>query len=169
MKERKVNRNPNRSLEVQAYNGQDIPNHIDPDPTAGAIGLAETANERLLRASVNRLGPATGRYNCHGLVFASRRTNIPPSSLPDSVDINDLLEADEFERVNPPPQVGDIIIYRSQRGAVDHSGIVSRIEPVGQQPTVFVWSMWGGLGEFEHKEDLSPYTDCTREYWRLKR
>lgn len=160
---------PNRSLALQAYDGLDIPNHIDPDPTDEVVAYAESAFQRLLVASCTRLGPASGRYNCHGLVFAARRTNIPPSTLPHSIDIDRILNADVYEKIEPVPQVGDLIIYRSSDGFIDHSGLVSRVEKVGKQPIVFVWSMWGALGEFEHREEISPYQACNREYWRLKR
>lgn len=164
-----MNPSPGRSLMLQAYNGEYIPNHIDPDPTSGAVALAEAAYRRLLKIPSIRLGPATGRYNCHGLVFAARRTNIPPVNFPDAINILDLLQADEYEPVHLSPQTGDLVIYRSPHGQVEHSGFVSRAEKIGRERIIFVWSMWGGLGEFEHREDLSPYDDCTREYWRLKR
>jgi hypothetical protein len=38
---------------------------------------------------------------------------------------------------------------------------------VGAEPVVFVWSAWGGLGEFEHRVRASPYRGMP-EYWRLK-
>ena len=112
-------------------------------------------------------GPATGRYNCHGLVFASRRTNIPPCGFTDAVSIDDILRRDIYQKVRVP-QLGDIAIYRNDAGEVDHSGIVCRTENIGSTGKVFVWSKWGALEEYEHPELGCPYADCKLEYWRLK-
>src|SRR5713101_8328906 len=71
-----MNPSPKRSLDLGAYDGWPIPNEIDADPDANAIALARLGVPPGLPHQV--LGPPTGRYNCHGLVFASRRTNIPP-------------------------------------------------------------------------------------------
>jgi len=162
-----MNPSPNRGLSLQAYDGTDVPNSIDPDPTPGQVALARQGCGMLLYA-VKQLGPATGRYNCHGLVFASRRTNIPPVGMAKVVDIDDLLQRDDCAPVSGPPQVGDIAVYRSSRGTVEHTGYVCRLETMGTASIVFVWSMWGGLGEFEHRVDQSPYHDCSIEYWRLR-
>jgi hypothetical protein len=170
-----MNPQPGRQLDLQAYDGWSIPNHIDAEPTSGYVSLAENSpNAKILLASTRRLGPPTGRYNCHGLVFASRRTNIPPTGMSYDIDLEQLLLRDQYVRVQQPPQVGDVIVYRGLR-EIEHTGFVCRIErassggTVSVVPTVFVWSMWGGLGEFEHRAQSSPYTDCACEYWRLRR
>lgn len=158
-----MNPRPNRQLALEAYDGRPIPNSILVDPSEGAIKLAEMSYRMLLH-NVTKLGPPTGRYNCHGLVFACRRTNVGVVGA--EVSIDNLLRRDHYEQVSSP-QVGDLIIYRhNDQRSIDHSGIVCRLEPLGNQ--VFVWSMWGGLGEFEHQAGLSPYQDCSMEYWRLK-
>ena len=78
-----MNPRPGRSILLQAYDGSPIANSIDADPTDQLVELAKQESRvRLILASVRPLGPPTGRYNCHGLVFASRRTNIPPPAHP---------------------------------------------------------------------------------------
>jgi len=161
-----MNHERNRSLLLQAYDGTDIPNSIDPDPSPKYIDAAMP--DRLLLASVQILQPPTGRYNCHGLVFASRRTNIPPAGLPDAVDIDSLLRSDGYEPTAPPPKIGDIVVYRGPAGEIEHTGFVVHIETIGRVSKAFVWSKWGALMEVQHREDLSPYEDCKIEYWRLK-
>jgi hypothetical protein len=64
------------------------------------------------------------------------------------------------------PQVGDVAAYRDFRGEVEHTGVVCSVERVGSQPIVRVWSMWGSLGEFVHRAEVSPYSRRI-EYWRL--
>jgi len=162
-----MNPDPDRELFVQTYSGGSIPNHIDPDPSPSLVELARKGVSSLLQASVKNLGPPTGRYNCHGLVFASRRTNIPPVGMDDVLDIDNILGEDQYDPVSLS-QVGDIVVYRRSTGEVDHTGFVSRVDSLGSQPIVWVWSMWGGLGEFEHRVEHSPYNDCTPEFWRLR-
>lgn len=164
-----MNPDPGRSLLLQAYDGWDIPNSVDPDPAPDLVALARSGTQtRLLLAAVRALGPPTGRYNCHGLVLANRRTNIPPIAMPNAVDPGRLLQRDRFAPVLGTPQVGDVAVYRAPGGEIDHTGIVCRIERLGAAAaTVFVWSMWGSLGEFEHQAVQSPYRDCAIEYWRL--
>jgi hypothetical protein len=157
---------------LQAYDGWAIPNFIDADPAPRLAAIAKSSEKmRIMVAAAKELGPPTGRYNCHGLVFASRRTNIPPSAAPEIVNIDDLLRCDLYDRVSPPPQIGDVIVYRGQT-EIEHTGFVCRVDAIsstGAGLIVFVWSMWGGLGEFEHHAHGSPYDNCAIEYWRLKR
>jgi hypothetical protein len=154
-----------RPFSVFARDGSPILADVGPDPAPESIALAR-GTYRLVLAGAVELRPATGRYNCHGLVFASRRANIPPVGV--DVDLEDLLERDGFRplRSDESPQVGDIVAYRLE-DEVEHTGFVSRVERIGGTAVVFVWSAWGGLGEFEHKVGLSPYRGKA-EYWRLR-
>ena len=154
-----------RSLALQAYDGWDIPNSID-------LGASDTYREHAMRAhrlslaAATILGQPTGRYNCHGLVFASRRTNIPPPAM--DVDIAELLHHDGYIQIPLlQPQIGDIAVYRGEN-EIEHTGFVSRIETLGVTPIVFVWSKWGDLHECEHQVNSCPYSDCQVEYWRLQ-
>ena len=119
-----------------------------------------------LLAAVQEVGQPTGRYNCHGLVFGSRRTNIPEAGAASRGLIEYLLSEDQYVQVPEAlAREGDLVVWRN--GAdVDHTGFVSHVE---RHPfrTVFAYSMWGGLGEFVHRIPLTPYSDCTIEYWRL--
>jgi hypothetical protein len=130
-----------------------------------AIGLAREAC-RLELAGATELQPPTGRYNCHGLVFASRRAGIPPIDA--DVDIDDLLRRDGYRQISidERPQVGDIVAYRLG-DEIEHTGFVARVEHASPSGVVFIWSAWGGLGEFEHRVQVSPYRG-TPEYWRLE-
>jgi hypothetical protein len=163
----RVNPKPWRSVNVETYYGRRIPNFIDCDPSEEIIRFVERAQrmDAIERASIQVLTPPTGRYNCHGLVFASRRTNIPPVGI--NVSIDDLLDEDVYERVSPPPQIGDIIVYRGRNGEIDHTGYVIGVDSIGGTGIAVVWSKWGALGEYVHRETVSPYKECETEYWRL--
>jgi hypothetical protein len=154
-----------REILLVARDGWHIPNSIEADPSDRAVKSALFFGDRLLLSQVAQLMPPTGRYNCHGLVFASRRTNIPP--VDKAVSIDELLHRDGYQRANGAPQVGDIAAYRDDRGEIEHTGFVCAVDRIGDQLVPFVWSMWGGLGEFRHRADLTPYSKKI-EYWRLK-
>lgn len=152
------------NFQVFARDGWRIPADMGPDPSPNAVALASDPN-RVVLASAARLAPPTGRYNCHGLVFASRRARIPPVET--DVDIDEVLDRDGYRRVRDGgAQVGDVVAYRLE-DEIEHTGFVSRVERVGSAAVVFVWSAWGGLGEFEHRVQASPYKG-EPEYRRLK-
>ena len=159
-----MNPDPGRSLCLQTYDGCDIANQIDAEPSANWVAMTTWLYRGLQR---RRLSPATGRYNCHGLVFASRRTGIPRVGVP--VDIDGILRRDRYHRVESP-STGDVVVYRSPAHEIEHTGIVSRVERIhetSQAPVVYVWSKWGYFEECEHLESVSPYSGTTVEYWRL--
>lgn len=150
---------------VHARDGTPIPAGVGSDPAPSAVSLAREAH-RFVISAASQLRPPCGRYNCHGLVFASRRAHIPPAGA--DVDLDDVLHRDGYRQLRPhqAPQVGDIVAYRCN-GEIEHTGYVSRIDSVGTVPVIFVWSAWGSLGEFEHRVQSSPYRGDP-EYWRLQ-
>lgn len=153
-----------QSFPVHARDGSSILASIGGDPTPGAVSLAREAH-RFVISAATQLRPPCGRYNCHGLVLASRRAHIPPAGA--DVDLDDVLRRDGYRLLptHQTPIVGDVVAYRAH-GEIEHTGYVSRVELVGSLPVVFVWSAWGSLGEFEHPVQSSPYRGVP-EYWRL--
>lgn len=89
-------------------------------------------------------------YNCHGLTFASRRTCIDHNK-----SISMILKDDKYEEVDDRRVLpGDIIIYYSEKGDPNHSGVVvdtSLIAPI-------ICSKWGNAGEFVHSIYECPDT-----------
>ena len=160
-----MNPRPDRQIIVQTYEGAAVSNSIDIDPTPGMIGYAR-ANYPMLLANVKQVGPPSGRYNCHGLVFGNRRTNIPAAGEDSRGLLQRLLQEDHFISVDAADVTeGDIVLWWKGDDAY-HSAIVSHVQ---QAPfrAVLTWSMWGGLGEFVHPIAQTPYGDCRIDYWRL--
>jgi hypothetical protein len=156
---------PTQALPLSARNGKPISNSRVAPPSQQQLKLAEFSF-RLIVAEATRLAPPSGLYNCHGLVFASRRANIP--DIQDTLPIGDLLRWDGYLPIREQPvQVGDIAAYLDETGDVEHTGIVCEIDSMGIVPVIWVWSMWGGLGEFRHRATQSPYSQ-TIQYWRLQ-
>ncbi|MHB1355084.1 MAG: hypothetical protein ACYCZF_03795 [Anaerolineae bacterium] len=101
-------------------------------------------------------------YNCHGLVFASRRTAIDLSSA-----IITILRDDgyvEIEKGNILP--GDIIIYYDNSGDFQHSGIVLCLDK--SVPVPLVLSKWGKYKEVVHWANYCPYNFSNVRYYRIQ-
>jgi hypothetical protein len=153
------------AIPLVARDGSSIDNEIDPPPSPNLIALTLSKIDRVMLANTTELREASGVYNCHGLVFASRRTNV--RGIDRDLDIDDLLTRDGYQRV-AGPQVGNIIAYRDERGEIEHTGFVSAVDTIGMQPVTWVWSKWGALGERLHKAEHCLYSPKRIEYWRLK-
>jgi len=68
--------------------------------------------------NAERVSEACPVYNCHGLTFGSRRTQVTHSVLP-------ILDDDGFDLIpEKEARAGDIVIYSNVRGEVIHSGFV---------------------------------------------
>jgi len=110
-----------------------------------------------------RAGEMCPVYNCHGLTFASRRTQVEETN----ATITMILEDDGFV---PIPEgeltTGDVVIYRDGDGIVQHSGIV-----LGRGPfnVPRVWSKWGKGFPWVHPLNVSPYAECSPTYYRIKK
>jgi hypothetical protein len=122
--------------------------------------------------NAERVSEACPVYNCHGLTFGSRRTQISPPIFP-------ILDDDGFDKVPSEKDVrpGDIVIYSDARGEVTHSGFVvwrNKVELVeGTQSIIpMVWSKWGKGYEMIHAVGECPYLESQGDvftYYRLKR
>lgn len=168
-----LNPRPGRSLALADYEGIDIPNYIDQERASPDL------DQRSLRAflrklteegkQIRELRPRTCRYNCFGLVFGSRRANIP--SPDEAVSIDRLLVADAYRRLDYPketPDVGDVIIYRLRDSVeIIHCGFVCEQIP-GMLGGFWIWSKWGDNAEYRHlPHDYVGAHLSNIEYWRL--
>ena len=106
----------------------------------------------------------SARYNCMGLVFASRRTSIDVDPT-----IKLILEDDEYTLVAETKDVqeGDIIVYYKDKRPT-HVGIVARIGKSIEKAefNITILSQWGRDGEYFHSVDNIPsYYGTKFEYW----
>lgn len=104
-------------------------------------------------------------YNCHGLVFASRRTQIYDPAVVKQILSEDRYQEISFDHLLP----GDIILYLHSSGDIPHSGIV--VEPTLLMPkNPRVVSKWGPWVEVVHYAYDCPYAkepDIKIEYRRV--
>lgn len=149
-------------LALEAFDTWSIPNTIEPDPSATTVAAARREHEAKIRAAEEVAGPS-GRYNCFGLVLASRRTNVGKT-----FDLEPLLRRDRYHPIEGEPRKGDVAVYRDKEGKIEHAGHVidvSYLDRDGELPVARVWSRWGNFGEFVHQAAEAPYGSV--EYWRL--
>jgi len=100
-------------------------------------------------------------YNCHGMTFANRRTGIYENKV-----ISTILNDDSYIEVNSLSILpGDIVIYFSNDGDAEHSGIILQC-PSGQEIAPIVLSKWGSSFEVIHSLYLCPYDLSNIKYYR---
>jgi len=162
-----VNPNPGRTIPLATYLGTNISNSIDIEPAPGLVALSKWKLQNKIQGVVAEVAPVTGRFNCYGLTFASRRTNIPAPGVDSSGLIDQILAEDQYIQI-PEADVseGDVVLWRLG-GLVPHTGIVTHIERVGFR-VIFVASKWGALGEYVHLPATSPFDGCVIEYWGMR-
>lgn len=104
-------------------------------------------------------------YNCHGMSFASRRTNIDKST-----DLKKILEDDGYIEIEKQKVLaGDIVLYITpEDGDISHSGIVVKIDVEHTDNyIIFVVSKWGKYKEVIHTLYDCPYTNCLIKFYRI--
>lgn len=158
-----ANPKPGRTIDLATYTGEPVPNEIDADPSPGYVKLFEQGFPKFANLEVT--GQPTGRYNCHGFTFGNRRTWIDRPDLP--VDIDAILIADRYARVEGDIRVGDLAIYR-RNGSIVHSGVVTHVEPLGQERIPSIRSKWGAAYEMLHHPNTLAEPYDVLEYWRLR-
>lgn len=104
----------------------------------------------------------TAVYNCHGLTFASKRTGIHETE-----EVYKILKDDNYKEVSLNEVLpGDIILYFSSDGDIEHSGvIISEPEPMLLIPKVY--SKWGKYCEAIHYANMCPYNFSNVRYYRV--
>jgi hypothetical protein len=109
------------------------------------------------------------RYNCVGMVFATRRTWIDPDQIPR------ILKDDEYKRLddwNSTACVGDIVLYRDEDNNIAHVGVIISIDPDFQssKPSIRVLSKWGPWAEVIHElDDVLETFGAPAEIWTDRR
>ena len=135
--------------------------HIDNFQCTDELTRLDIDSMRRLEAKypLIRRTPPNAIYNCHGFVFACRRTAITEPPI-----IRKILAEDRYEEVAVRDVLpGDVVVYFGDNGDVEHSGLV--VEKAGEsyQPPVIV-SKWGKGPEYIHCATQCPYNLNTKYY-----
>jgi hypothetical protein len=155
---------PVQSIRIDTRRGTPITND-----QSGEVFLRDVRGDAVLRKrhplAVFRTTSMLPVYNCHGMTFAARRTAIL-----ETAEVRTILAHDQYEEVAPADVLpGDVIIYVSSDGEVDHSGIVVEIRTgEGVLRTPMVCSKWGKSPEVFHAWSDCPYAPDVRYYRIMK-
>ena len=157
---------PQSSIRYQANShftldkGTKVANYINREPLRwGELRECTDLIARYGDQEARPVGPSQ-KYNCHGLSFASRRTEIWESS-----EVRKIIQDDEYVEV-PPDHVlaGDLVVYY-EGGDAAHSGIVLR---VNQLRVPIILSKWGKCQEVIHQLGRCPYKTEDVHYYRMR-
>jgi hypothetical protein len=94
-----------------------------------------------------RTGNADDRYNCHGWVFTNGLYWIKGEQ------VEQIIKENGYQQVSEPRE-NDLAIFRSEKGAIVHSGLVRALTRGG---LVLIESKWGRAGRFLHSPDFNLY------------
>lgn len=151
-----------RSLGIETRCGNHIVNDYNPSvPNAGDVLVCADLRRSWPEAIPRTSGPSYG-YNCHGLTFAARRTQLYNPS-----DVQHIINEDGYRQIPIEHALpGDVIIYRSREtGDFEHSGIVVKAKDGYLGPLIV--SKWGASQEFVHSYNHCPYSDAAAEFYRM--
>lgn len=150
-----------KTIKLQTRLGNDIDN-----AQSFVISTFERSQFSLLDSQYKDIvtfrGNPTGIYNCHGLVFASRRTGIHNPQ-----ELFKILTEDGYEQVTVDKVIpGDIVLYFQSDGDIEHSGfVISYPDPLFKMPLIL--SKWGKYREAVHYANQGPYDKTNIRYYRV--
>lgn len=102
-------------------------------------------------------------YNCHGLVFASRRTRIW-----DPAVVAQILIEDGFEAIDRDSTLaGDVVIYCDDQGTIEHSAVLLEAPSRDNFYLPLVYGKWGFGKEWIHSLSNCPYAAENIRYYRI--
>lgn len=155
---------PHTSIVLQTRLRKEIDN-LQPWEYSGfewkQLDVEPTKYEPLGAYRVNDICPV---YNCHGLTFASRRTQVAS----ETATIAMILEDDGFEEIpERDAKIGNVVVYYEDNGRPEHSGIV-----IGRQPAFdipLIWSKWGKGYEVVHPLGACLWGGMTKRFYRISK
>ena len=156
-----ISEEPPKSIIVQTRKGSDIKNTQDYVPFAFGK-LLELKDLKSKFPFVTIKGKENSLYNCHGLTFASKRTWIQ-----ELADLQMILKEDDYKEI-PSNQTlpGDIVLYYSDDGDIEHSGILVDVNEGGDVRVPRIISKWGDGYEVIHVFSDCPYNFSNVKYYR---
>lgn len=149
-------------ITVQTRKRSDIDNVQEHDLTPFYLRQVDEFNKRYKEPFVTFVNDASPIYNCHGLMFGSRRSMICHTQ-----EIMKILAEDDYEEIDNMRDVreGDVIIYYADDGDAEHSGLV--IGERGGFPLIF--SKWGFGREAVHMYSQCPYKPDNVKFYRISK
>ena len=153
----------NDGIPLTTRKGTSISNYQD-ETAHNDAGSVDLKFRELYPKIVAERTELSGYYNCHGLVFAARRTWVYRLE-----EISTILEEDCYKEVVERADVlpGDVILYYDKEGDIEHSGIVVSASDRGNLNVPLVVSKWGRWREVIHWANDSPYEYQQARFYRI--
>jgi hypothetical protein len=152
------------NLKLETRKSRPIANDYEPlPPDAGTLMQADAYKARFPNAT-HRLDTIAVEFNCHGLTFGARRTQIRFAS-----EVQKILDDDGYKKI-PLSDIlpGDIAIWRNiEINDYEHSGIIVDVGGTALKAPL-VLSKWGKCQEVVHNLVDCPY-DSPVEFYRVRR
>jgi hypothetical protein len=153
----------NASIGLATREGNYIPNErrLEQSPAR----LKEAARLWQDKYPSIKLRSLSAKYNCMGLIFASRRTWVDPKFL------YDILREDEYKRIDNKNDaaMGDVVVYQNKQKKVAHVALIAdvKIDVANAVKKLTLISQWGCDGEYVHLVDETPEVlfGKVAEYW----
>jgi hypothetical protein len=150
-----------RKITLQTSQGTEVPNSQLREYSTYDLNYSSQIEKNHPAATFRT--PPIPIYNCHGLTFASKRTCIfNIQSIQTILDEDGYVEIENVDDVLP----GDVILYYSADGDIEHSGIVVT-KPDKHLKIPMVVSKWGKYKEVFHSANDSPYIWTHIKYYRV--
>jgi hypothetical protein len=151
------------ALNLHTRRQNQIGNVHDTDtPMPGELLEASDLKKKFLGA-IHRPTAVSYTYNCHGLTFGSRRTQIV-----DPAEVRKILTEDGYQKIGADEVLaGDIVVYIGEEGDIEHSGVVVEIDRTMLIAIPKVLSKWGVAHEVVHRLSDCPYVATNIEYYRV--
>lgn len=112
---------------------------------------------------ITRRAEPSPRYNCHGLSFAARRTCIESSDA-----VRQILREDGYKEMSRElAEPGDFVLYFSDDGDVEHSGLLLEAPSKSALGLPLVLSKWGMYAEVVHRASHCPYSVANLRFYRV--
>ncbi|MEG5128599.1 peptidoglycan-binding protein [Microcoleus sp. ARI1-B5] len=105
---------------------------------------------------VKKLSDITTEYDCHGFTFLAGAEWI------NNGEVEKILKDNGYS-VAQNPSVGDVVIYRDNKGLIQHSGIVAAVSGNTVTKVISKWSVYG-LYEHNLKDVPASYGQKTTVY-----
>lgn len=157
-----------RIIPLATRTGREIPNIQDPPipPFKAEMLIGKFRKE--YPEAILRSRPS-GQYNCHGLTFASRRTQV---GISDPGIVSFILKDDGYRQIaQEKVRAGDVFLCYSG-GELTHSGLVVHVDAGDQARAIFaqifVISKWAHAGEYYHLVNQGYYGGHVKEFWSEK-
>lgn len=152
-----------RTIVVQTRRGKDILNFQSAALSIPQKNEMEGLRQKYAGTILALRCPSSSLYNCHGMTFAARRTEID-----DPGEVKRIMHEDDYDEIDADQVLpGDVMLYVAESGDIEHSGIVVEKPKKANLYVPIIYSKWGGFWEAIHWANNCPYDMSRARFVRI--